>query len=62
VTRAGTGDVVWDRRAQRGFLLLRGFVPNDPARSRYQLWIFDGARDDRYPVDGVCRVRPDATR
>jgi hypothetical protein len=48
----GPGDVVWDRRAQRGFLLLRGFVPNDPARARYQLWIFDGARDDRYPVDG----------
>jgi hypothetical protein len=48
----GPGDVVWDRRGQRGFLLLRGFVANDPARARYQLWIFDGARDDRYPVDG----------
>jgi len=48
----GAGDVVWDRHRQRGYLLLRGFVANDPARARYQLWIFDGARDDRYPVDG----------
>jgi anti-sigma-K factor RskA len=52
---AGTGDVgdvVWDRYRQRGYLLLRGFVANDPAHARYQLWIFDGARDERYPVDG----------
>lgn len=46
------GDVVWDRQRQRGYLLLRGFVANDPAQARYQLWIFDGARDERYPVDG----------
>jgi hypothetical protein len=48
----GEGDVVWDRQRQRGYLLLRGFVANDPSRARYQLWIFDGARDERYPVDG----------
>jgi hypothetical protein len=48
----GSGDVVWDSRQQRGFLRLHGFVPNDPRRARYQLWIFDAARDDRYPVDG----------
>lgn len=47
-----SGDVVWDGRAQRGFLRLQGFVPNDPQRAQYQLWIFDAARDDRYPVDG----------
>lgn len=47
-----SGDVVWDARTQRGFLRLRGFVPNDPERAQYQLWIFDAARDDRYPVDG----------
>lgn len=46
------GDVVWDKTQQRGFLRLKGFVANDPARARYQLWIFDAARDDRYPVDG----------
>jgi anti-sigma-K factor RskA len=27
-------------------------VPNDPERAQYQLWIFDAARDDRYPIDG----------
>jgi hypothetical protein len=48
----GTGDVVWDNARQRGFLRLKGFVANDPERARYQLWIFDAARDDRYPVDG----------
>jgi hypothetical protein len=49
---ASNGDVVWDNRQQRGFLRLKGFVVNDPTRARYQLWIFDAARDDRYPVDG----------
>jgi hypothetical protein len=47
-----SGDVVWDPRQQRGFLRMRGFVANDPQRARYQLWIFDAGRDDRYPVDG----------
>jgi len=46
------GDIVWDNARQRGFLRLQHFVPNDPTRARYQLWIFDAARDDRYPVDG----------
>jgi hypothetical protein len=51
---AGTssGDVVWDNVRQQGFLRLKDFVPNDPSSARYQLWIFDAARDDRYPVDG----------
>jgi hypothetical protein len=48
----GNGDVVWDNLQQKGFLRLKGFVANDPSRARYQLWIFDAARDDRYPVDG----------
>ena len=34
------------------FLRLYGFVANDPSRSRYQVWIYDAARDERYPVDG----------
>jgi len=34
------------------FLRLKGYVANDPAGAQYQLWIFDAARDDRYPVDG----------
>lgn len=49
---AGACDIVWQPAEQRGVLRLRGFVPNDPARAQYQLWIFDAARDDRYPVDG----------
>ena len=49
---SGSGDVVWDNERQHGFLLLQGFAPNDPRVVRYQLWIFDAERDDRYPVDG----------
>jgi len=48
----GVGDVVWDSRRQCGYLLLRDFVANDPSRARYQVWIYDGARDERYPVHG----------
>jgi anti-sigma-K factor RskA len=29
-----------------------GLAPNDRAKWQYQLWIFDKARDERYPVDG----------
>ena len=47
-----TGDVVWDPATQRGYLHFAGLAPNDPAKHQYQLWIFDGARDQRYPVDG----------
>jgi hypothetical protein len=45
-------DVVWDQAAQRGFVRLVGLSPNDPRLHQYQIWIFDGARDQRYPVDG----------
>jgi anti-sigma-K factor RskA len=51
-SEAGSGDVVWDPRTQRGFLRLKGYVANDPARARYQLWIVDAARDHDAPVDG----------
>lgn len=46
------GDVVWSTRAQRGVMRLIGLEPNDARRWQYQLWIFDKARDQRYPVDG----------
>ena len=49
---APSGDVVWDPASQRGYLRLKGLDPNDARQSQYQLWIFDGERDDRYPVDG----------
>jgi hypothetical protein len=45
-------DVVWDPVTQRGFAHFVGLAPNDPALRQYQLWIFDGSRDKRYPVDG----------
>ncbi len=54
------GDVVWHGGAQRGFMRFTGLAPNDPAQVQYQLWIFDGDRDDRFPVDGgVFNVGPE---
>lgn len=46
------GDLVWNNERQEGFMRFEGLTPNDPAETRYQLWIFDAARDDRFPVDG----------
>lgn len=46
------GDVVWDPETQTGFMRFSGLAPNDPRRQQYQLWIFDAARGDKYPVDG----------
>lgn len=46
------GEVVWDGERQEGYLTLSGLESNAPAGRQYQLWIFDAARDDRYPVDG----------
>ncbi|MDP9082227.1 MAG: anti-sigma factor [Pseudomonadota bacterium] len=47
-----SGDVVWDSATQRGYLHFAGLAANDPTIRQYQLWIFDGGRDKRYPVDG----------
>jgi Anti-sigma-K factor rskA len=47
-----SGDVVWDPVKQRGFLHFAGLKPNDPRLHQYQVWIFDGERDQRYPIDG----------
>ena len=46
------GDVVWDAASQTGYMRFTGLPANDPGALQYQLWIFDEARDDRYPVDG----------
>jgi anti-sigma-K factor RskA len=35
-----------------GYLRLRGLPINNPRQEQYQLWIFDSARGDQYPVDG----------
>lgn len=47
-----SGDLVWSPSTQRGFMRFVGLAPNDPARSQYQLWIFDRQRDQAFPVDG----------
>ena len=46
------GDVVWSTERQQGFMRIARLEANDPAATQYQLWIFDAARDERYPVDG----------
>ncbi|NHA14247.1 anti-sigma factor domain-containing protein [Thioalkalivibrio sp. XN279] len=54
------GAVVWNGEAQAGVMRFSGLQPNDPAEWQYQLWIFDAARDERFPVDGgVFDVGPD---
>ncbi|MBC7976937.1 MAG: anti-sigma factor, partial [Myxococcales bacterium] len=50
--QTASGDVVWSPSVQRGFMRFVGLAPNDPAKTQYQLWIFDRARDQLYPVDG----------
>lgn len=47
-----SGDVVWNPRAQEGYMRFRGLAANDPSQRQYQLWIFDAGRDERFPVDG----------
>ena len=52
-TAAGaSGEVVWNNDRQAGYLRFTGLEANDPTEFQYQLWIFDRARDERYPIDG----------
>jgi hypothetical protein len=44
------GEIVWG--CDGGAIEVHGLAANDPAQHQYQLWIFDGSRDDRYPIDG----------
>lgn len=50
--RGLAGDVVWSAALQTGFMRFQGLASNEPAVTRYQLWVFDADRDERYPVDG----------
>jgi hypothetical protein len=50
--RVASGDVIWNAAKQSGVMRFVGLTPNDTRRWQYQLWIFDRARDERYPVDG----------
>lgn len=46
------GDIVWSGSEQRGYMRFRGLAANDPKKEQYQLWIFDTAQDERFPIDG----------
>lgn len=46
------GYVVWSHELQRGYMTFRGMPDNDPGEHQYQLWVFDAARSEKYPVDG----------
>lgn len=46
-----SGHVVWSKSLQRGYLDLRGVVPNDRASAQFQLWLVDPGRDPN-PIDG----------
>ncbi|MFT4542919.1 MAG: hypothetical protein ACI835_005388 [Planctomycetota bacterium] len=56
-----SGEVVWSSARQEGYMLFQGLAPNDPAESRYQLWIFDPTRAEweAKPVDGGVFGIPD---
>lgn len=59
--QGATGDVVWDPETQQGYVRFSGLAVNDPRKQQYQLWIFDAARGDKYPVDGgVFDIPPNA--
>ena len=47
-----TGDLVWSEVEQKGYMRFQGLAANDAAREEYQLWIFDKAQDERFPIDG----------
>jgi hypothetical protein len=50
--KGANGDVVWSEARQQGYMRIRGLAANDPKAAQYQLWIFDGKRDQAHPVDG----------
>jgi hypothetical protein len=61
-------EVAWSQSAQEGTLIVRGLLPNDPAKFQYQLWVIDAGRgkpgqaEENNRVDGgVFDVGPDGT-
>jgi anti-sigma-K factor RskA len=57
-----SGTVLWDQPSQMGFMRFSGLAANDPTQFQYQLWIFDAARGEQYPVDGGVFDIPAGTR
>lgn len=54
------GEIVWSNSRQEGYLRVTGFPENDPREFQYQLWIFDGDRDEKHPIhaglfDVICK-------
>jgi hypothetical protein len=49
---SATGDLVWSESEQKGYMRFQGLAANDPKHEEYQLWIFDKAQDERFPIDG----------
>ncbi len=47
-----SGKVLWHNGRQQGVMQFNNLAANDPVKSQYQLWIFDKAQDERYPIDG----------
>ena len=57
-----SGDVVWDPATQTGYVHFVGLAANDPQLRQYQIWVFDGKRDKRYPLSaGVFDVAANAS-
>ena len=46
------GEIVWSDSEQRGYMRFTGLAANDASVEQYQLWIFDRAQKDSYPIDG----------
>ncbi len=52
-----SGDVVWSNSQQKGYVTFRGLPVNDPTEDTYQLWVFDEAQNDKYPISaGIFNV------
>lgn len=50
---AAKGEILWNDKTQTGYIKLRGLPVNDPAKSQFQLWIFDDRKfTEKTPVDG----------
>lgn len=47
-----SGELIWNGAKQEGYMRLRGLPVNDASELQYQLWIFDGGRSHKEPVDG----------
>lgn len=57
------GEVVWDNVRQHGHLTLELRADQVSSNTKIQLWIYDAARDERYPVAaGVLDVPAHTTR